>query len=640
MYQNKNGGTGRHILKGYIRPFTKNGFLPFILSFVLTLIPFVQILVPALTYSDAPSFRNGGVGRLGRLSLKILAATLLLFAPSLALYLLNHLLGSILRVGPAWLLYILLGLMLFFAISALIRLPMAFAALARGSSVREAVDGRFVKLLISAGFGSYIACLVCLFPFAILAFFIDLLPLWPAYIYSAFLTAWILSYLGYVINRCYDKAAPALGLPAGPPAPAGSGSRYARTAVSLLLVLAMLGQFGSALAFNEDEEMASGNYPKYQYTESEYRAAVEKFTRSGQLNQHTQLKYNSDTGDFYCTMDPTTPHPQRDLAIAVADLTADCLPVIGTAKNMVEVVYYKRIADDPTKSAAERKEARDMQYFKFFCAAVSLAGPLGKATSMATGKGVVSFMMYKYSTSVKGIENLIKGTDFVLKGWEFVINVKNVVNAAKANLATGEPLTPSPSEGVDEQPGNEQQQGTEQQPDGPVSLNGDYSPFWGTYKGTLVCSTNTAEVDGAVITFDNPEVTITLQEDGFTTLSYTYNADFSYQTPGASMNASLTLPVSIDILTVDMIRTLSGYMGSASSSGYQSTMITKYAGEGYKDGGGEITTSQSYTVDCWVTFELRRVNGQIVAIADGYGLQRPSGTEESLYMSFRITKAG
>ena len=77
------------------------------------------------------------------------------------------------------------------------------------------------------------------------------------------------------------------------------------------------------------------------------------------------------------------------------------------------------------------------------------------------------------------------------------------------------------------------------------------------------------------------------------------------------MNASLTLPVSIDILTVDMIRTLSGYMGSASSSGYQSTMITKYAGEGYKDGGGEITTSQSYTVDCWVTFELRRVNGQI-----------------------------
>ena len=69
---------------------------------------------------------------------------------------------------------------------------MAFAALARGSSVREAVDGRFVKLLISAGFGSYIACLVCLFPFAILAFFIDLLPLWPAYIYSAFLTAWIL----------------------------------------------------------------------------------------------------------------------------------------------------------------------------------------------------------------------------------------------------------------------------------------------------------------------------------------------------------------------------------------------------------------------------------------------------------------
>lgn len=66
----------------------------------------------------------------------------------------------------------------------------------------------------------------------------------------------------------------------------------------------------------------------------------------------------------------------------------------------------------------------------------------------------------------------------------------------------------------------------------------------------------------------------------------------------------------------------------------------QYAGEGYKDGGGKITTTQSYSVDCWVTFELRRVNGQIVAVADGYVLQRPSGTEESLYMSFRITKAG
>ncbi|NLT15558.1 MAG: hypothetical protein GXY05_14595, partial [Clostridiales bacterium] len=308
MYQNGNGGAGRDILSGYIRPFTRRGFLPFVISFVLSIIPIVQIVVPAIAFSEAPSLRGGGLARLVKLSLKMLIVTLLLLAPALALYLLIVLLGITLQVGPEWMMYVIFGFMMFFAISALVRLPMALTALARGHGVREAVDGRFIKLLISAGFGRYVAALVCIFPFAALSLFTDLLPLWLAVICCAFISGWLCMYLGYVMNRCYDKAAPALGLPAGPPPESAGGSRYARTAVSLLLVLAMLGQFGSALAFNEDEEMASGNYPKYQYTESEYHAAVEKFTRNGQLNQHTKLKYNSDTGDFYCTMDPTAPN--------------------------------------------------------------------------------------------------------------------------------------------------------------------------------------------------------------------------------------------------------------------------------------------------------------------------------------------
>ena len=52
---------------------------------------------------------------------------------------------------------------------------------------------------------------------------------------------------------------------------------------------------------------------------------------------------------------------------------------------MVEVVYYKRIADDPTKSAAERKEARICNTLNF-SAPLSLAGP-GEGDVHGHGEG-------------------------------------------------------------------------------------------------------------------------------------------------------------------------------------------------------------------------------------------------------------
>ncbi len=53
-----------------------------------------------------------------------------------------------------------------------------------------------------------------------------------------------------------------------------------------------------------------------------------------------------------------------------------------------------------------------------------------------------------------------------------------------------------------------------------------------------------------------------------------------------------------------------------------------------------MTTTASYSISFAVMFELVRVNGQLQAVASGTVTQRASGTNESMTMSFDITKAG
>ncbi|HPX70125.1 MAG TPA: hypothetical protein PLO47_00115 [Bacillota bacterium] len=645
MHENANAGFGRHILRGYIRPFTSGGFLPFIVSFVLSAIPIVQFFVPAIAFKDTRDLRGGDFRKTAMLSLKMFAATLLLFAPPLALYLLIHLLGITLKAGPVWLLYVLLGLMLLFAVSALIRLPMALLVLSRGGCVREALDGRFVKILISACFGRYLASLLSLIPLAFLALFIDLMPLWLAYIYCAFLSAWIFMYIGYVMNRCYDQTAPAEYPSAGAPPEPFDGRRYARTALSLLLVVAMLNGSVSVFAFNEDEQMASGNYPKHRYTAKEYDAAVEKFARNGQLNQYTQLYYDSDTGRFYCATKPGTGEKADAMFIAVLGFTADCLPVIGTAKNVIEAAYYKSIASDPNRSREERAAAQRMQYLKTMMAALSLAGPIGKAASGVTGKGVVPFLIVRAGTTLTDptMRKIISAADDALWGWDMVGNIHNIVDVVDRDVGDMfAPFTPQGSIGAYSSPpasgGTDQPAEPGQPQDGYASPDGDYSPFWGTYKGTLQCSQNSAEAYGVVGYFENPEITITLNENGSMTLSYTFESSYAYETYGVSMSGTTTIPVSFGP-SVALLRTLGGYMMQEERSGaFTATSVTRYGGEAYGGEGGELTSTADYQVRFFGGFELQRVNGQIVAIADGYVIQKPLDSDESLYMSFRITK--
>ncbi len=267
---------------------------------------------------------------------------------------------------------------------------------------------------------------------------------------------------------------------------------------------------------------------------------------------------------------------------------------------------------------------------------------------MVTGKGVVPFLIVKAGTSLADpkMAALIGIVDDTVWGWDMIGNTYNIVK--NIDEETGELIAPfapeiflgaeSPkptdSAGGEQTPVTEPEPG--QQPDGYVSPGGDYSSFWGTYRGTLVCSENTVDAYGMTGSYDNPEVTITLDKDGYMTLDYTFNSTYTYNSYGVTMSGTSSLPVSFK--AVNLTRTMAGYMGDSGSGGFTATTVTNYAGQGYEDGGGGVSTTMDYWVEFSVMFELRSINGQVQAVADGYVIQRASGSEASMYMSFNITR--
>ncbi|MEA4816894.1 MAG: hypothetical protein VB120_08630 [Lachnospiraceae bacterium] len=647
MYEKKTDGAGRNIQNAYIRPFKKEGIVPFAVSFVLSMIPFIQILVPSIAYSEEPGRLNGGVGKRVNMSFKMLVLMLLMFAPSMVFYLIVYILNSVLCVGPGFLIYIFLGIMLFLAVSALVRFPMALAALSKGRSMREALDANFVKLLISANFGEYVLYVLCLFPLVVLSLFMDLMPLWLSFVYGAFLTALMFFYLGYVMNRCYDKAAGILGL-GNAVLPYGNGSygRYARSAVSVILIVSMAAHSADAFAFTEDEMLASGNYPKNQYTGEEYNEALEKFTRNGELNKGTKMYYDSDTGRFYCAAKPSL---NDDLQNAVVDFGLDMVPVVSNIKNAIEFIQYKKIADDPSRSDAERAAAKRMQYLKFVAGALPFAGSMAKVASAVTGKGVVPFLIVKAGTSLSDptIVKILGATDDAIWSWERVGNAYKITKAIDKKVGDQfGPYSPDvilgesagsqiPEATQPMQPGNETTQGMKE------VTPGDFSPFWGTYTGRLESSYGEAAGSyGAKVTLPTPEITIKLDKDGYMSLSYTFKADMTFDSQyGISMSSSASLPVNVS--NAYMTRTLAGYMGEFSASDLTGTTVTQYLGEAYEGGGGEVVTTTQYSVSGSVVFSMVEINGEVHTVASGTITQTAFAegmASQSMVMTFDITK--
>lgn len=612
-----------HLLFGTIRPFTRRGFVSFLATFVLALIPVVQILIFPISFlSDEQWWKRPK--KVILLALKMLLVQILLFAPALAVYLLSFILGDMSQIGPGWIYYVFTALILWLGISALIRLPMALAHLAHGGTISAALDARLIKRLISAAFGRYIAALLMLAPFIFFMLFSDLFGLVLAYIYGAFITAWLLSYLGYVTNRCYDVAAPQLGYSIAPP----SGYQYTtamtgavRTFVSIMLAIALISQTGlvpvSVLAFDEDQAMAEGQYPKNRYTADEYDEAVLKYSRNGQLNKNTKLYYDSQTGLFYCAAKPSTSEFQE----VYVGFVADCLPVVSTIKNVYEWNKYRAIVNDESRSRQEREAARLMMYVKGTSAVLSVAGPLGKVASGVTGKTAVTHLVLKAGQGVTDpkMQSLINALDWSLWGWD------RAGDASKLGFESADPYAPEHVAGLNTSPARDD--------------NEPYGPFSGRYTGQLACPPLPGEMQGMTARYADPDLVITIEDDGVMSVYYTFESSFEYKGPygGAQMSGQSTMTVNWENL--QLTQTESGYVGSFTSHDFFFTSTTKYSGEAYEDG-GEI--SSEIAVEVKLDIELT-LDTQMQASAKGTITHKNTadamtGVSPAMTMTFDIQK--
>lgn len=623
MSQNR-AGHEKSFFYGYIRPFTKQGIFSFVSIFLLALVPVIQILIfPIAFLRDARWWEKAG--NVIRLSLKMLVVQVLLFAPALAIYLVSFILGDILGTGPGWIYYVFMAAVLWTGISALIRTPMALAHVARGGTITEALDARLVKRLISAAFGRYLVSLLMIFPFILLMLLGDLMSLTLAYIYGAFITAWLLSCLGYTALRCYDIAAPQIGISVNAhSAFMNSGMPKAvKSFISVILAIAMIAQpvllRTDILAFEEDQRMAEGNYPKHSYTREEYDAAVLKFSRNGMLNKNTKLYYNRDDGRFFCAAKPSSDSKFQEVYVG---FVADCLPVVSTVKNVYEWNKYRKIANDPNRSDQERSAARILMWVKGTGAVLSVAGPLGKAASGVAGKTAVTHLVVKAGNAATdpAMQKIIGALDRTIWGWD------RVGDAAKLGVDAAAPYAPEEAVGLVTPV--------------PVTNNTEaYGPFSGTYRGKLVCPPLPGEMYGMKATYADPDLVICIEGDGVMSVYYTFDSAFEYEAPygGVRMTGRASMPV--EWTDLQLTQTESGYSGQFTTYDFYFTSTTKYSGEAYENE-GEDTSEVYVEIKLDIEFTL---NTDLEASARGTIThsnkdEAMTGTSPDMVMTFDLRK--
>ncbi|MDD2580087.1 MAG: hypothetical protein PHP94_08490 [Eubacteriales bacterium] len=612
---------GYHLLFGLIRPFTRQGILSFLATLMLALIPVIQIFMfPIAFLSEERWWKQPK--KVLVLALKMLVVLLLMFAPALAVYLFSFILSDMYQIGPGWLYYLLTGLLLWLGLSALIRLPMALSHLAHGGTISEALDARLIKRLISAAFGRYVTTLLGLALFVFLMLFSDLMSLVLAYLYGALISAWLLLYLAYVTNRCYEIAAPQLGysiIPSSVDQHTAAMTGAVRTFLSFLLAMALIGQSGlvpvSVRAFDEDQALAEGQYPKNQYTADEYDEAVLKYSRSGQLNKNTKLYYDSETGRFYVAAKPSTSEFQE----VYIGFVADCLPVVSTIKNVYEWNKYRAIVNDESRSRQEREAARLLMYVKGTSAVLSIAGPLGKAASGVAGKTAVTHLVLKAGESVTdpAMQKLLTALDWSLWSWD------RAGDASKLGFERADPYAPEVVAGLITPP---------------VRDDGEaYNAFSGRYSGKLICPPLPGEMYGMTARYVDPDLVITVKGDGIMSVYYTFESSFEYEGPygGAQMSGQSTMPVSWEDL--ELTQTESGYIGSFTSHDFFFTSTTRYSGEAY-EGEGAVTSEIGVEVILDIEFTL---NTNMEASAKGTITHKNSadamtGASPAMTMTFDI----
>jgi len=398
----------------YVNPFRLRKLILTVICALLSVIPVVQLAASAFAFSPN---RKGIPAKAGRM----LGVSFLMTSPSLAFF------GALLFLltFPVKLLYIphymLLAGMIVTGVSAAVRLPVAMAHIGHGGSLREALDGRFIKRLIGASVGRYIAACVGLLPLALASGFYMIVPWWFVTAGAVFLQGLSYFVMGTLFGAQYRAAMAICGFEVQEgPEDAQSASRSARprpqAAVAMVLALIMPFQVIPPVSTfaqkgrteQEFNEQYAGyltySFPSRRPVPAEFRSQYvtkrDRLENQGRLHPGQECEYalapsfgrgtllvrattitsdgrRVDLKDY--VFDPTYGEPRKDgnAIVNIADSAIGFIPYVGTAYGILKGSYYAYEATT-TDNEGYAAEQWDKAKYEAIGAGFSLLGAIGK----------------------------------------------------------------------------------------------------------------------------------------------------------------------------------------------------------------------------------------------------------------------
>jgi len=352
-------------ISAYINPYRPRNLAITAICSLLSVIPVIQAVAAAFAFSpnrrDIPA-KTG----------KIIGVSLLMFSPPL-MYFISYML--LLKL-PVVLLYIphylLIALMVITGISATIQYPVALMHVCHGGSLREALDKRFIKTLIGASVGRYIAACLGLLPIPLVMAFDLFVPQWLALIGAVLLIGLLYFVIGRLFGAHYRAAMSICGFDV----PEGAdehdkGALRPHAAVALALVFIILCQPLSAYAITPFEYRSNGGFGPKVYLEKdfqgigfqwkqpvfgvdrppeqtrEYAIQRDRMIRLGQLKPGEQLNYSimnfngAEIQLFQVANTQKIINKSAQTTAAIAEAGVGFIPIVGNVWSGMKAFKYQ-----------------------------------------------------------------------------------------------------------------------------------------------------------------------------------------------------------------------------------------------------------------------------------------------------------
>jgi len=570
-----------YFIKAWIQPIRPARRRAYLIASVLMLIPFLSTIPLAIAFSH-PSIKLHPKEVLLK-ALKAALLILLIFAPGAMVYFLYDLLLHKMGMTHLVLSMAAIVFILGFTFSAAVRLPMALCRICDGGSLTEALDGRLMKAAISAGFWPYLLSLGALLLMVFVSALLNYLPFWLMLLLGAFWSTYILFTVGTMFIGVYSDVKGQIGLK---PAPVKKTPKAVGAFMLLFLLLLPRPAFGF-LDYDNQPELPDDFVRQYDQ-------AYDHYAHTGALNKDTYLHYDAATQRFV----PRPIHIRSDIpagqqfAMNVADVVTDLIPVVSNIKSFGQWAYFRRISQDESQDPRAREYARRMMWYK----GVSFAlGPLGKLTHYATplNGGVVMHILGRSDPLVQTASNMIWH-------WDRIGNVGaftgGFIQQIGPDGGLGKPI-PGPT--------------SLHQPQGRDPVY--YEPLEGTYSGFMIPNQSTYSAMGMTAEIGDPEVTFTVDENGFLSVQYVVESSFEFSMMGAEMSGSGHTFVNIDRIPMDYGRR--SYEVRFTTYVVSETQ-TSYSGPMYENG-GVVDSQDRVKVDITVSLSHQNYGGELWPVISG-----------------------